>query len=237
MAANKRVGKKSLAANDFLQPATPIIGTATNVGTGRPYDDGAAVVTFSLPADSPAATSYTVTSSPGGYTASGASSPITVTGLASATNYTFTVVAANASGVSGASSATSAVTITTVPATPAAPTASSPSAGVDRISWVAPNNGGSTITNYYWASNDGKSGNTTQLTVDLGQEQGTAQTYTVRADNANGSSQTSAASNQVTTTFSFAPFGVFGFSPFGVFGFSPFGVFAFSPYGFGIWRG
>lgn len=245
MAANKRVGKKSLAANDFLQPSAPIISSATDVGTNRPYNNGAVTVAFSLPAGSPAATSYTVTSSPGGYTASGSSSPLTVSGLASGTNYTFTVVAANAQGVSGSSSPSSAVTATTVPNTPGAPSATSPSgANYDTVSWTAPANGGSAITNYYWTSSDGKSGNTSATSINVTQEQGTAQTYSVRADNVNGSSGTSSASASVTTfsfvpfgVFGFSPFGVFGFSPFGVFGFSPFGVFAFSPYGFGIWRG
>ena len=230
MAANKRVGKKSLAQNDNLFPAAPLIGTATNVGTGRAYNDGAATVTFTAQGPN-AATSYTVTSSPGGYTATGSTSPITVQGLQSDTAYTFSVTATNAYGTSSVSSASNSVTATTVPATPSAPSASTPSAGVDRLTWTAPANGGSAITNYYWVSSDGKSGNTTSTTVDIGQEQGTAQTYTVRADNANGSSGTSAASNSVTTTFSFAPFGAFGFSPFGAFGFSPFGAFGFSPFG------
>lgn len=232
MASNKRVGKKSLAQNDNLFPAAPLIGTATDVGTNRAYNDGAASVTFTAQGPN-AATSYTVTATANGQTtrtATGSSSPITVSGLASATQYSVTVTATNAYGTSAASGSTN-VTATTVPATPNAPTASSPSAGIDRISWTAPPNGGKTITNYYWASNDGKSGNTSSTTADVSQEQGTAQTYTVRADNANGSSSTSAASASVTTTFSFAPFGAFGFSPFGFspFGFSPFG---FSPFGF-----
>lgn len=53
---------------------------------------------------------YTATSSPGGFTASGASSPLIVTGLSNGTAYTFTVTA-SAGGISGvASSASSAVT-------------------------------------------------------------------------------------------------------------------------------
>jgi hypothetical protein len=232
MAANKRVGKKSLAQNDNLFPAAPLIGTATDVGTNRPYNDGSASVTFTAQGPN-AATSYTVTATSNGQTtrtATGSSSPIVVTGLASGVQYSVTVTATNAYGTSEASGSTN-VTATTVPATPSAPTASSPSAGIDRISWTAPANGGKVITNYYWASNDGKSGNTASTTADVNQEQGTSQTYTVRADNANGSSSTSAASASVTTTFSFAPFGAFGFSPFGFspFGFSPFG---FSPFGF-----
>ena len=238
MAAGKKSGRKSQASNDFLEPKAPTSVSATNVPAGRAYNNGRADVTFTLPADSPAATSYTVTSSPGSYTATGASSPLSVTGLQSDTAYTFTVVAGNAVGNSPASAASNSITATTVPATPGAPSASSPNANQDVVSWSAPANGGSAITNYVWAASDGKSGSTGTTTgVTVGQEAGTAQTYTVYATNANGNSATSSASGSITTTFSFAPFSVFGFSPFGVFGFSPFGfspfgVFGFSPFGF-----
>ena len=57
MAAGKKIGKKSQASNDFLEPLAPILGGATNVGTDRPFNNGAVSVTFSLPALSPAATS------------------------------------------------------------------------------------------------------------------------------------------------------------------------------------
>jgi hypothetical protein len=222
MAVNKRAGKKSLAQNDHLFPAAPLIGTATDVGTSRAFNNGAATVAFT-PQGPNTATSFTVTSSPGGYTATGASSPIIVQGLQSSTTYTFTVTGTNADGTGPASAASAGVTATTVPATMSAPTATSPSAGVDRVSWTAPANGGKTITGYYWFSSDGKSGTTASTTVDVGQEQGTAQTYQVYAINANGNGVASPASASVTTTFSFAPFGAFGFSPFGAFGFSPFG--------------
>jgi hypothetical protein len=221
MAANKRVGKKSLAQNDFLQPATPNIGTATDVGTDRAFNNGAASVTFTLPANSPAATSYTVTSSPGSFTGSGSSSPVVVEGLASNTSYTFTVTAANASGVSGSSSASNSITATTVPATPAAPTVSSPTAAgtnFDTVTWLAPANGGKAISLYRWTSSDGKTGTTASLTVNVTQERGTSQTYQVRAENANGAGAYSANSASVTT-FSFVPFSVFSF--FSFFGFSP----------------
>lgn len=239
MAANKRVGKKSLAQNDNLFPAAPLIGAATDTGTNRPYNNGAASVTFTAQGPN-AATSYTVTSSPGGYVGTGSASPISVTGLQSATGYTFTVTATNAYGTSSASAASNSITATTVPNTPSAPTASSPSANADTVSWTAPANGGSAITGYIWAASDGKTnlaggspggGPTASTSVSVGQEAGTAQTYTVYAINANGNSQTSPASTSVTTTFSFAPFGAFGFSPFGAFGFSPFGAFGFSPFG------
>jgi hypothetical protein len=58
-----------------------------------------------------AITGYTVTSSPGGLTATGASSPLIVTGLTNGTAYTFTVVANNAAGSSVASAASAAVTL------------------------------------------------------------------------------------------------------------------------------
>lgn len=219
-------------------PKTMTAPTATNVGSGRAYNNGRADVAFTAPGDNGSAIlDYTVTSSPGGYTATGASSPISVTGLQSGVAYTFTVKARNANGSSIASPASNSITATTVPATPNAPTASSPNANEDIVSWSAPDNGGSAITNYHWTSDDGKSGNTGSTSVAVAQEAGTAQTYNVYATNANGNSATSAQSGSITTTFSFAPFGVFGFSPFGVFGFSPFGfspfgVFGFSPFGF-----
>jgi hypothetical protein len=229
---SKQAGRMSQGANDFLAPYAPTIGTATNVGSGRAYNNGRADVTFTADPIN-AATSFTVTSSPGGYTATGASSPISVTGLQSDTAYTFTVTATNDAGTSAASAASNSITATTVPATPSAPSASSPSAGTDSVSWSAPANGGAAITNYHWESNDSKSGDTgTGTSVNVSQEQGTAQAYRVYATNANGNSDYSSYSGTVTTTFSFAPFGVFGFSPFGVFGFSPFGVFGFSPFGF-----
>jgi hypothetical protein len=216
MAANKRAGKKSLAQNDFLQPATPNIGTATDVGTNRAFNNGAASVTFTSPANTPAVTTYTVTSSPGSFTGSGASSPVVVEGLASNTSYTFTVSAANAAGVSGSSSASNSITATTVPATIGTPTVSSPyGANYDTVSWTAPANGGKAISLYRYLSSDAKTNTTASTTVNVTQEQGTAQTYQVRAENANGVGVYSAASASVTT-FSFVPFSVFSF-----FGFSP----------------
>ena len=231
---------ESNAATVTTVPAAPTIGTPTNTPSGRPFNNGLVSVAFTAGATGgKAITGYTALSS-GGQTATGASSPISVTGLLSATGYTFQVKATNANGDSAYSTASSSVTVTTIPATPGAPTVTTTSvapndrpsgtlgAAQDTVSWSAPSNGGAAITNYFWSSSDGKSGNTGSTSVVVSQESGTAQTYTVRADNANGSA--TSAGTGITSAFSFTPFSVFSFSPFSVFGFSPFSVFGFSPF-------
>lgn len=88
-------------------PGAPSIGMAT-------AGDASASVAFTAPASNGGAaiTSYTVTSSPGGITASGSSSPINVTGLTNGTAYTFTVTATNSVGTGPASAASSSITPT-----------------------------------------------------------------------------------------------------------------------------
>ena len=68
-------------------------------------------------------TGYTVTSSPGGFTATGAASPLVVTGLSNGTAYTFTVVATNQIGNGLVSNASNAVTPQAPIGVPGAPTA------------------------------------------------------------------------------------------------------------------
>lgn len=86
-------------------PDAPTIGTATAGNT-------TASVTFTAPANvgGGAITGFTVISSPQGLIGSGASSPITVSGLTNGTAYTFTVVATNAFGTGPASAASNSVT-------------------------------------------------------------------------------------------------------------------------------
>jgi hypothetical protein len=85
-------------------PQAPTIVSATGTGAS-----GQAAVSFTANATGGSAiTSFTATSSPGGFTGSGSSSPVTVTGLTDDTAYTFTVVATNAIGTSTSSSSTSA---------------------------------------------------------------------------------------------------------------------------------
>jgi hypothetical protein len=86
------------------RPGAPSAVTATP-------GDGQATVTFTAPASDggDSVNYYRVTASPGGATATGASSPISVTGLTDGTAYTFKVTAANSVGVGPASTASNAV--------------------------------------------------------------------------------------------------------------------------------
>lgn len=91
--------------NPLLVPNPPTVVTAVK-------GSSSAVVSFSPPVNSGGAaiTSYRVTSSPGGFTATGTGSGITVTGLTNGVAYTFTVTATNIYGESLPSAPSSAVT-------------------------------------------------------------------------------------------------------------------------------
>ena len=248
MAISKKTGKKSVAQNDFLIPLPPGPPTATDVGTNRPFDNAAAVISFDTPTTNPPTASYTVFSQSDDdattRTASGSSSPIVITGLKSDILYKFYVVGYTAEGVASDPSPLSTNTlVTSVPQTPFAPTVTSaakpnldvpegtPNTSVDSVSWAAPLSGGKLITDYYWQCSDGKSGGPTSNTfVNVDQESGTVQTYRVRAVNANGTSEFSPNSASITSTFAFTPFRAFTFSPFSAFSFAPFSAFAFAPF-------
>lgn len=92
--------------NPLKVPNAPTIGTAT-VASGTSVS-----VAFTAPAcvGGGAISSYTAFANCGIYTASGASSPLTVTGLTIGTTYTFKVTAANAYGPSYPSSASNSAT-------------------------------------------------------------------------------------------------------------------------------
>jgi len=87
-------------------PQAPTVGTMSITGT-----------TASVPVTANATggrsiTSYTVLANTGGFTASSASSPISVTSLAFGNTYTFTATATNANGASTSSSASNGVALT-----------------------------------------------------------------------------------------------------------------------------
>ena len=204
--ANKKIGIKSSAQDNFLEPNAVTSLTVTDVGTNKAYGSGEASLSWSLPAASPPATLYTITTTPASTTQTTTNTSYTFTGL-TAGSYTFTVVASNNAGNSQPTTSASTA-ITTVPQAPSAPQASSPNANQDVVTWSAPaNNGGKAITGYTLKSSDGPTynydANTTSATIS--ETAGTAQTYQVLAKNANGNSTYSASSNSITTTAPFFP--------------------------------
>ena len=104
----------SAVSNSFtvnaIAPGAPTIGTAT-------AGDREATVTFTAPASNGGMTirRYTLTSSPGGITATNTGSPIRITGLDNFTAYTFTVVATTDFDNSAPSAASNSVTPSTAP--------------------------------------------------------------------------------------------------------------------------
>jgi hypothetical protein len=233
---SKRAGRHSQSANDFIEPFKPIISSVLNVPTNRPYNDGKVEVYFTMNETSPVATLYTVkTVVPEGetpLTGTGTSSPVSITGLLSATTYKFTITASNEAGDSPVSNESNEVTVTTVPQTPPTPSLANNGAETNSVTWSAPAySGGATITGYELLDDEGRTWSYDAGTFSSNINDGgnSYQQVKVRAVNSAGPSAYSEFSNQVQTTpFSFTPFGFtpFGFTPFG---FTPFG---FTPFGF-----
>ena len=234
--ATKKFGRHSQQSNDFLQPQAVTITSATDVGTSRTYlatanttsaasasgTGGAVTLAWTLPADSPAATSYSITTTPSTYTATTSSSPYTFQGLASAVSYTFTITASNAVGNSTPTTSSS-VTATTVPSAPTSVSAASTVLNTDRVTWSAPTStGGKAISSYTVVSSDGPSYTNATSPKDIAETGGTSQTYTIYALNANGTSA-GATTNSVTTFTPpyFPPFFPPHFPPFFPPSFSP----------------
>jgi hypothetical protein len=174
-------------------PAAPV---GTNVGTSRAYNNGAVSVAFAPNQGGGLPSSFTITASTG-QSASGATSPIIVTGIASAATPTFTVSASNAMGVSSASSASSAVTVTTVPQAPSISAVGGDSQAVLTLTGAT---GGSNISSWSITSNPATTTQTASSSpyTFTGLTNGTSYTFTATATNANGTSAESSASSSVT---------------------------------------
>ena len=148
---------------------------------------------------------YDIYSNPAGFNASSRIvTPVTITGLTNGQSYTFTVIATNAAGASPSSDPSIAVTPKRAsdPPTDVIATGGNRSASVI---WTKPElNGGSTITSYTITSDPGgftatSSGETPVATTVSGLSPGTSYTFTVVANNSNGSSDPSDASSPITT--------------------------------------
>ena len=219
---SKRTGKHSAQQNDFLQPMAVTITTATNVGTNRPYlfsatgtagTGGAVNLVWTLPSSSAPALSYDVTTTPTTVTVNTTTlptsgSPLVFEGLASGTDYTFTVVAKNNAGNSNPTTS-GTVSVSTVPPAPNTPSVRQVGNNQnDYVTITMSATGGSPITNYHWESTDSKSGDrgTDTSEFPVGQEANTSQQYRAYATNANGTSNWSDYSGAVTTPPYFPPY-------------------------------
>lgn len=187
-------------------PDAPTIGAATNVGTSRAYNNGSATVAYTSATTGGTPTTLTATSTPGSFTGTG-SSPITVTGLQSATAYTFTVTPSNSTATGPASSSSSSITATTVPQAPTIGTATQTGQTTATVGFTAGATGGSSITGYTATSSPGSvtgTGASSPISI-TGLTAGTAYTFTVTATNTNGTSTASSASNSITTAAATIP--------------------------------
>ena len=204
------VSKASLSKIQYTTPIDDLPDgptlSASDVGTSRAFNNGSATITATNALTGGGnITSYNVVSSPGSFTASGAS-PLTVTGLQSNTSYTFTATATNAKGVSPFSGpASSAITATTVPDAPIIGTATRVSNTVVSLTFTPPAaTGGSAVTGYVIESSPSvanlttQAGTTSPLTA-TGTFLGSSESYTltIKAVNANGTGLASSASNSV----------------------------------------
>ena len=187
--------------SDPSAPVTPrgLPGAPTNV-VAAPGDSQATVTFDAAFANGAAISSYTVTSSPGSFTATGSGSPLIVTGLSNGQSYTFTVRATNAVGAGSASAPSNAVTPRTVPGAPTGVSAT-PGNAQALVSFTPPSdNGGSQVTGYVVTSSPGSftAAGANSPVVIGGLTNGITYTFTVKATNAAGNGSPSGPSNAVT---------------------------------------
>jgi hypothetical protein len=175
-------------------PSAPLISrTDTSDGTVVIYIGERSITAYA----------YSVNDPSGAITDVSYSSPIIIRGLTNGTAYTFYVRAKNEAGYSDPVS-TGALTPSTVPG---APVLSTPTVGNNQLSvpFTTPSNGGSAITGYKYALNDGSYnslGLITSPAIITGLTNGTSYTVNLKATNARGDS---AASNDVSGTPAYTP--------------------------------
>ena len=206
---NSGTAGPSSPSNAVIPATKPTLVTSVSAVAGNTN----AVVTFTAPSNNGGAeiSSYTATSSPGGFTCvlnAPFTTPLTCTvpGLTNGVAYTFTVRASNGAYTSDASASSVAVTPKTVPGAPtlSAATSSTTSPGSATVTVTPPgSNGGDSIISYTVTSSPGGFTCTvlapnTSCTIE-GLTPGVAYTFTAVARNSvPGTSAASVASNSIT---------------------------------------
>lgn len=204
VAANSVGDSPESAASTSVTPTAPIGSPGSPTNVTAVAGNGQATISFTPPANDGGnpITGYIITSQPEGLTATGTTSPITVTGLTNGTAYTFTVVAVNGVGNSPQSAPSASVTPLAPPDAPTGVTAVAGN-GEATVSFTPPaNNGGSAITGYKVISEPGgitATGTTGPITV-TGLTNDTPYTFKVVATNSVGDSPESTPSTSVTPT-------------------------------------
>lgn len=185
-------------------PNTPSIGTAVDVGIGRPYGNGAITVSFYPSTTGGTPYSYTVTSYPGLLTATGGLPSLTVTGLTGNTFYSFNAVASSSSGyVTPTTLSTTQTLATTVPSAPTIGVISSQDGRDDddgAVTVTLSSSSGGKPVSYYTvtASPSGLVKTGLSPLVFNGLPGGASSTFTATATNANGTSTSTTYGSPVT---------------------------------------
>lgn len=180
-------------------PDAPTV-SASNVGTSRAYNNGAATVTIT-PTTGGRPSSYSITTTPT-TTTTVATGSTTITGLASATAYTVTATPSNVSAT-GPAGTSASITATTVPQAPTIGTFTDGGTGTSgTLSFTAGATGGSAITGYKYSTDSvnylAASGTTSPLSL-TGLTPATY-TFSVKAVNANGDSAASGTTSGTVIT-------------------------------------